>query len=745
MNDLKFALRQLLKNPGFTIVAVLTLAIGIGANTIVLSWIRGILFNAIPGVNDPADLVVVCREHKSAGLGDTLSRPDILSLAEEPGLFSGVTGSQMGTATIRVGKETSWMWVEVPMANYFDVLGVKPVLGRGFLTGEDTVSPPEHAVVISHHLWRQQFQGDPAVIGRVVEVNRQPATIVGVAPSEFRGTMGALRFDAWIAPALYVEHEELAQRLEGRGWRWLHTVARLAPGMSLTRARTAAHTLARRLSEEYPKDYRDSTFAVLPVWKSPWGGQGRFLPLLQALGTAALLLLLLVTANVANLLLARGRQRESEIAVRLALGAPPRRIVRQLLVESLLLAVLGGWLGVALASFGVPLLFTLLPPTYLPIALELGLDAWVLALTAMVTLAAGLMFGLAPALQCAGTNLQQTLKAGGRTVVKSPRHYLRLAFVIGEVALAMVLLIGMGLCLRSLNHSRQVSLGLDPKGVFVAGFRISPSDGDDARVNDFYRRLRREAEALPNIESAALADWLPLGFEGGSSTTVGVEGYQPAPGESMDVDVSLVSPGYFSTLRIPLKAGRDFREGEDANEPFAIVVNETFARRYFGERDPAGLKVRFWNREATVVGVAGNGKYHSLNEPATPWLYVNQLQVTDRDQTLILRGGGSMDAMRRAVEQLVNRIDPTLRPFAAMSYVDFVGAAFVVPRVAALLLSTLGLLALFLSMIGIYAVVSQQVAQRTREMAIRLALGAPPRDVLGQVMRDGLGLALVGL
>lgn len=745
MGDLKFAIRQLLKHPGFTAVAALTLAVGIGANTLVLTWINAVLFRAIPGVPDQDHLAVVCLEHKTAGLGDTLSNQDMQSLGAESSVLTGITGSQMGTATLRTGSETEWIWVEVPLANYFDVLQVTPILGRGFQPGEDQPSPTEKAVVISHRLWQQRFGGARSVLGREVEINHQPATIVGVAPREFRGTMGGLRFDAWIVPALQVSHAELIERSAHFGWRWAHALARLAPGVNVRQAEAALDTVAARLALDHPTTYRDNRFAVLPVWRSPWGAQGRFLPVLLALAVAAGLLLLLVTANVANLLLARAHQREGEMAVRLALGASPWRIIRQVLIESVLLAACGGTAGFILARFGANLFFAMMPATYLPIGLSFEFDPCVLAATVVATLLAGATFGMAPALQCAKTNLQRTLREGGRGLVQSSRHYLRMAFVVGEVAAATVLLIGMALCLRSLAHTRQVRLGLEPSGVCVAGFRISPTDGNDARVNDFYRRLRQEAASIPSVQSVALADWLPLGFEGGSSTRIAVANYEPASGESMSVDVSTVSPEYFSTLRIPILAGREFQESDREDQPLAILINETFANRYFAGRDPLGLQVRFWGQEGTVVGIAGNGKYRTLNEPPTPWFYVNQLQHTDRDLTLVLRGQGSVAAMPRVIEQMAARVDPSMRPFAVMPFTDFIGAAWVVPRMAATLLAMLGSLALFLAILGIYAVVSQQVAMRTGELAIRMALGAPRAKVLRSVLRHGMSLALVGL
>jgi predicted permease len=745
MTDLRYAVRQLLKQPVLAAVVLLSLGIGIGANTIVLTWIRTLVMEPIPGLNEPDRLVVVCSQHRTGGLGHTISEFDMQSLAEEPSLLSGITGSEMGSALMRIGEQKEWLWVEVPLANYFDVLGVKPILGNGFEMGDDAPSPPRNSIVISYQLWQRRFGGDASVIGNSVEINKQPATIVGVAPESFRGTMGGLGFDAWIAPALFDEQERLIERRETRSWRWAHAIARPAPGVEVDRARAGAASVIHRLAREFPESYADLEFAVLPLWKSPWGAQAFFLPLLQALGLAAGLLLLLVTANVAHLLLARSYQRELEMAIRVALGAPPRRIIRQLLTESLLLAVIGGLLGWLLATIGRDWIFALMPPTYLPFHVEFGFDGRVFTVILIITLMAGVAFGLAPAIQCARTNLQSALKDGARGVVRSNRQHLRTAFVVGEVALATVLLVGMGLCLRSLEKSRQVYVGLDPNNVVVAGFRIGPNDGDDAHVNDFYRRLRHEAADLPGVDAVGLGSWLPLGFEGGPSTWVGVEGYAPARGESMNVDISVVSPGYFEALHIPIKEGRAFEERDVAGQPPGVVINEEFARRYFPGRNPIGLKVRYWGREGTVVGVAANGKYRQLNEPQLPWLYVNQLQNTHRALTLVVRSGAPTPVLQHAVEQLTSRLDPTLAPVATLAYRDFVAAAWTVPRMAAWLLSVLGGIAWLLAVLGVYAVVSQQAVQRTREMAIRMALGAQPAEIFQTVLRGGFVLALSGL
>jgi len=618
-------------------------------------------------------------------------------------------------------------------------------LGRGFRAGEDQPGTGDLVAVISHGLWQRRFAGNPSAVGRVVQINRRPVTIVGVAPPDFKGTMGALRFDLWAPLPVEMEAAELRERFERRGSHWVHAVARLAPGVSVAEAQAAADIVASRLEQEFPESNRDKMLAVLPVWKCPWGGQGVLLPVLRVLALVAGLLLLLVIANVAHLLLARAHQRRPEMAVRLALGASTGRVIRQLLTESVGLAVLGGGCGTLAALWGMHLLVEFIPTTHLPVALEPHLNWPVLGATTAVTLLAGLLFGLAPALQAARTNLNEAIKAGGRAAASSPRHWLRAAFVVGEVALALVLLLGMGLCVRSLEQAKHTDLGLDPRQVFVAGFRLSRHTGDDAYVRGHYHRLRAEAARLPGVEVSALADWLPLGFEGGSGSRLEIPGYQPAPGESMSVDHSTVSPDYFAALRIPVLAGREFAEQDDADAPPVVIVNEAFVRRYLPGRNALGLEIGVWDRQARIVGVVRTGKYRALNEPARPYFYLCQTQIPDRDLTLILRTRGDVTALAGVVDRLAAAIDPAVRPFAAMAYQDYIGAAFTVPRIAATLLSALGLLALLLATLGTYAVLANSVNDRARELGVRLALGAQRTDIIHLVLRHGLSLALLGL
>ena len=745
MNNLRFALRQLLKSPGFTAVSVLSLALGIGANVTVLSWIDAVLLHPVPGARDAGQLVVVAGRHASGALSDTVSYPDLRDLGQAREVFSGVIASQFGSVALGVTGSTDWVWGQITTANFFDVLGVQPQLGRVFLPDEEVGKSGAAVAVISHGLWQRRFGGDPKVVGRMVEVSRHPFTIVGVAPASFRGTMGGLSFDLWLP---------LSQRhlvgfgdddLTRRNDRWLHAMARLHPGMSLPAAQVAADAVMHRLEGEYPTTNKNQGAALMALWASPYGGQAIFLPLLRVLLGVTVLVFLLVVANIANLLLARAMARSREIAVRLAVGASRGRLLRQLLGEGLVLASLGGALGLLFACWSLGLLIKLMPATYLPIGYDLRLGWLPLVLMGGLTLAAGILFGLTPAWHSVRADLNGALRQGGQSEGgRSGRHRLRSGLVIAEIALALILLVAAGLCVRSVRNAQRMSPGFDDRGVWLSGFRLRAHGYDEERGGRYFQVLRERLAIAPGVEAAAFADWLPLGFEGGSSGAVNVAGYVPVPGESLSVGLAHVSPDYFRALRIPLLDGRDFTESDVPDAPRVIVVNEAFVRRFLSDRNPLGARVRYWGSEATIVGVVATGKYRSLSEPAKPFLYDCAWQSPTAGLTSVVRMKGEAATAAGLVAREAAALDSAVKVWVELSLSRFTSAAFAIQRVAAQLLLALGAVALALAASGIYGVIAFTVTQRTREIGIRMALGAQRGEVRRFILWQGLKLALAG-
>ena len=743
--DLRHAVRLLFKTPSFSLPALLSLALAVGANTTIFSVVDALLLKPL-GAADTARLIRIGQAVNHDGSFRAVSHAEYVYIRDHCTTLEGVIGHEPQPMTLGAADGPQVVWGEIVSGNYFSVLHVTPPLGRGFVPEEDRVPDERPVIVISDGLWRRRFGSDPSLVGRTVSLNAHTFTVVGIAPAGFHGTFTGFDIDVWVPVMMHGVAAPGSGRLGRRDDRFMLLIARMKRGVSMQAARADVQALGRQLEQLFADANRNRSLEVGSA-----SGVHPFIALFVKAFLALLmgivgLVLVIACANVATLLLARAAARRRELAIRLAVGASRARLVRQLLVESLVLAFAGGGAGLLLSFWSVRVLDAFHPPTGVPIALGLSVDWRVLTFTLAVSTMTALAFGLAPALQTTRVDILSNLKDDAPLAGRSPTRF-RDALIVAQLALSLVLLIGAALMVRSLRNSQMLDPGFDPDGVVVLSFDPEMLGYPRAKADAFYSQLLERVGALPGTERAALADFVPMG-DRGDRISVAIPGQTPPPGrDGFELDYNRVSPGYFATLRLPLLAGREFTGRDRDGAPLVAIVNRAMARRFWPREDALGkrIKVRGETEEREVIAIAQNAKFGGVGADPEPYLYLPSLQRYRPSLTLHVRTAARPAQALDAIRAIVRDLDRGMSAYDGRPMRESMAFSLVPVDIAKNVLGVSGVIALVLALGGLYGVVAYTVAHRMKEIGIRVALGASRSHVFRVIVGGALKLALIGM